>query len=429
MMGYYDPSEPAGYVTFADEAPSTLHSTVLDSEYAAEAARLINLNRTGAGLPPLMVNPILTDVAQAHSEYMRDYSCFAHKCEGESSPEQRACLAGFQSYSVQVSDNRLMAVTPPPGGGSCYVGEAIAAGYRSPESVVEAWMDSPGHYAILMHSKMTEIGMGYAVGGYYRTYWTADVGRCSECEYVGPNVANLEVVPNPVAVNTNFDINATIDDSETGGSNIYSAVYSIDEGSWYFMDVTDGAFGEPIEEVTVQYAFNAPGVYDICVQGTDEPGNVGSAECLFLAVYDPDGGFVTGGGWFDSPPEAYYSDPSFEGKANFGFVSKYKKDSDIPTGNTEFQFQVADLNFHSEQYDWLVVAGSTAEFKGFGTINGSGAYKFMVWAKDSSPDTFRVKIWEEDESGVEEVIYDNQLGDDDNLDPTTEIGGGNIVVH
>lgn len=63
MMGYYDPSEPAGYVTFADGAPSALHSTVLDSQYSGEVVRLINLKRTSAGLFPLMVSPVLTGVA------------------------------------------------------------------------------------------------------------------------------------------------------------------------------------------------------------------------------------------------------------------------------------------------------------------------------------------------------------------------------
>jgi hypothetical protein len=38
----------------------------------------------------------------------------------------------------------------------------------------------------------------------------------------------------------------------------------------------------------------------------------------FLVVYDPDVGFVTGGGWIDSPESAYMPDPSLTGRANFG---------------------------------------------------------------------------------------------------------------
>jgi hypothetical protein len=112
------------------------------------------------------------------------------------------------------------------------------------------------------------------------------------------------------------------------------------------------------------------------------------------------------------------------GKATFGFVAKYKKGADVPEGNTEFQFKAGDLNFHSTSYDWLIVTGKNyAKFKGTGTINGAGAFKFHIWAGDNSPDpdTFRIKIWTEDESGNETVIYDNR---DDQ-----EIGGGSIVVH
>ena len=60
-------------------------------------------------------------------------------------------------------------------------------------------------------------------------------------------------------------------------------------------------------------------------------------------------------------------------------------------------------------------------FKGSGTINGMGDYKFMLWAGDKEPDTFRIKIWEEDEDGVETVVYDNGFNQ--------EIAGGSIVIH
>jgi hypothetical protein len=56
-----------------------------------------------------------------------------------------------------------------------------------------------------------------------------------------------------------------------------------------------------------------------------------------------------------------------------------------------------------------------------GTINGDGEYKFQIWAGDGESDTFRIKIWVEDASGNETVIYDNGFDQ--------EIGGGNIVVH
>jgi hypothetical protein len=45
----------------------------------------------------------------------------------------------------------------------------------------------------------------------------------------------------------------------------------------------------------------------------------------------------------------------------------------------------------------------------------------MIWAKDDSPDSFRIKIWYEDIGGVEILVYDN------GFDQT--IGGGNIKIH
>jgi hypothetical protein len=95
----------------------------------------------------------------------------------------------------------------------------------------------------------------------------------------------------------------------------------------------------------------------------------------------------------------------------------------VPEGQTEFVFKTGDLNFHGTSYDWLVVNqnGSNAQFKGSGTINGSGAYKFMLWAGDGSPDTFRIKIWSDGPNGPEDAVYDNGFAQ--------TIGGGSIVIH
>jgi hypothetical protein len=178
--------------------------------------------------------------------------------------------------------------------------------------------------------------------------------------------------------------------------------------------------------ITDTHAYTIPGVYTLTLTVSDEDGGVAIEFFQYVVVYDPEGGFVTGGGWIWSPEGAYVPDPSLTGKANFGFVSKYKKGANVPTGNTEFQFKVADLNFKSTSYDWLVIAGTKAMYKGTGTINGEGEYGFMLSAIDGSPDKFRIKIWDK---ATEAVVYDNQLGVADGIDPVTELGGGSIVVH
>lgn len=41
-------------------------------------------------------------------------------------------------------------------------------------------------------------------------------------------------------------------------------------------------------------------------------------------------------------------------------------------------------------------------------------------------DLFRIRIWDK---ATDEVVYDNQMGDSDDADAATAIGGGSIVVH
>lgn len=173
--------------------------------------------------------------------------------------------------------------------------------------------------------------------------------------------------------------------------------------------------------------YDAAGVYAVQVEVADDDTGSVTAEYQYVVVYDPTGGFVTGGGWIDSPAGAYNPDPTLTGKAHFGFVSKYKPGANVPEGNTNFQFQAGKLHFQSTSYDWLVVAGQDkAKYKGTGTINGAGSYRFMLTVIDNgnSGDKFHIKIW--DDNGV---VYDNAASSGDDDYDGTVIGGGNIKVH
>jgi len=276
---------------------------------------------------------------------------------------------------------------------------------------------------------------GYAVGALSEDC----IITCGVQDNQGPITSNVEATPNPAPVNQNITLTATIDDMATGGSNIASAEYSLDGGTtWYLMDAADSAFDEPTEDVndTIE-PFTEPQVIEILVRGTDAADNVGEPGSVLLAVYDPSAGFVTGGGWIKSPEGAYADDPDLTGKATFGFVSKYQKGTNKPTGQTEFQFKVANLNFHSTSYDWLVVAGASgrAQYKGEGiTIIGGETIDcgFMLTAIDGDllsnpgPDKFRIKIWNK---ATDTIIYDNKMGASDTGSDATELGGGSIVIH
>ena len=179
----------------------------------------------------------------------------------------------------------------------------------------------------------------------------------------------------------------------------------------------------------------AAGIYTVTVHVKDDDGGSDQETATsYIVVYDPTAGFVTGGGWIMSPAGAYVGDASLTGKANFGFVSKYKKGMNSPDGNTEFQFHAGNLNFKSSSYDWLVVATFKGQFKGVGSINGVPGYYFMLSAVDGQinggggTDKFRMKIWKIVDD-AEYVVYDNQMGGAIDAEPTTTLGGGSIVIH
>ena len=238
-----------------------------------------------------------------------------------------------------------------------------------------------------------------------------------------PVIISISGPLEPVALGAAVDMIGTFTDPNIDDT--HTAMWD-----WGDETTSVGTVDQADRTVIDSHVYETPGVYTVTLTVTDPYGESDTEIwSQYVVVYDPSAGFVTGGGWIDSPPGAMPSDPSLTGKANFGFVSKYKKGASEPSGNTEFQFHAGDVNFHSDTYDWLVIAGTKAMFKGTGTINGDGSYKFIITVVDGdllgdgSPDTFRIKIWTEDEvTGEELVFYDNGP-------QGTELGGGNIVIH
>jgi len=236
-----------------------------------------------------------------------------------------------------------------------------------------------------------------------------DMGADEVSDFTGPITSNVAVSTNPAPIGTLVNITATVDDFTTGESLIATAEYNVDGGAWVPMSAADGSWDAPSENVIEPLVTTIPSLFEVCVRGTDAEGNIGATTCTDLVVYDPTAGYVTGRGQFDSPAGAYTDNTDLTGTASFAFVSKFRRGASVPTGKTEFHFATADLDFRSSTYEWMVVTGKNyAMFKGEGTINGGGNYKFMIWAGDNDPstDTFRIRIWEEI-GATEDVIYDN----------------------
>jgi hypothetical protein len=239
---------------------------------------------------------------------------------------------------------------------------------------------------------------------------------------VPPTILTLTLPVAPVQVGTVVNLSAAF--SDPGTADAHTALIDWEGGT------SSGVVNEGTQTVSGSHTYNAAGIYTVTLTVSDEAAS-DTEVFMYVVVYDPSAGFVTGGGWIMSPAGAYMADPTLTGKATFGFVSKYifQKDKTTPvlSGNTEFQFHAGNLNFSSTTYQWLVVSGtSKATYKGSGTVNGVPGYGFLLSAIDGLPDKFRIKIWQT--GGA--VIYDNLIGGGiDEADPTTSISGGSIVLH
>src|SRR5262245_37304896 len=99
-------------------------------------------------------------------------------------------------------------------------------------------------------------------------------------------------------------------------------------------------------------------------------------------------------------------------------------------GRDPVRLQSGGLELPQHEYDWLVISGAKAQYKGSGTINDAGDFAFIVTAIDGhvsgggGTDTLRMKIWDKQSN---QVIYDNQLGAADNANPTTPVHGSVVL--
>lgn len=246
-----------------------------------------------------------------------------------------------------------------------------------------------------------------------------------------PEIISLKITPNLTSINTPILAIADFSNPDLDDTNF---------ASWDWGDGTvSGPIPLPASSGTFEqeHVYDTPGLYTVTLMVTDQNFEVSeiyndTRTFQFVVIYNPAGSFVSGAGWIDSPEGAYSPDPSLSGKAIFAFVSKFSPGTVVPTGRSIFHFNVAKLNFRSNDFDWLVVAGARAQFKGTGTIDGEGNFGFMITAIDGiliggdEEDQFRIKIWDRD---TDELIYDNKFGEDDDTQTLTTIGGGSIVVH
>ncbi|WP_079505387.1 SafA/ExsA family spore coat assembly protein [Mesobacillus jeotgali] len=117
----------------------------------SEVIELTNQERSKNGLKPFAEDWQLSRVARYKSVEMRDKNYFSH-----TSPVYGSPFSMMRSFGINYRN----------------AGENIAAGQRTPNDVVQSWMNSPGHRKNILNPAYTHIGVGHASGGNYGHYWT-----------------------------------------------------------------------------------------------------------------------------------------------------------------------------------------------------------------------------------------------------------------
>ena len=139
---------PTSDPTVTPTQPPTESAGFTVSAYESQVATLINEIRADYGLNPLSLDTDLCRVARLKSQDMHDKGYFDHTSPTYGSPFDMMTAFGVRYYTA---------------------GENIAYGYRTPQAVVNGWMNSAGHRDNILNSSFRRIGVGYVADG---SYWT-----------------------------------------------------------------------------------------------------------------------------------------------------------------------------------------------------------------------------------------------------------------
>ncbi|NDI34948.1 CAP domain-containing protein [Chengkuizengella sediminis] len=142
------PTPPPSNNEGTTEKEPTKKETSKLNAYEQEVVDLTNAERAKYGLSPLKVDEQLSEVARIKSADMQSNRYFDH-----TSPTYGSPFDMMKNFGVSYTS----------------AGENIAYGQKTPEEVVNAWMNSDGHRKNILNSSYTHIGVGYVEQG---NYWT-----------------------------------------------------------------------------------------------------------------------------------------------------------------------------------------------------------------------------------------------------------------
>jgi hypothetical protein len=245
-----------------------------------------------------------------------------------------------------------------------------------------------------------------------------------------PQVVKIAAPEAPVRVGTSLVASAQI--SDANAQDQHWVTWNWGDGT---LPQTTALAAGVTSTPQVRKTYAEAGVYTVTVTVDDLHGGRNEKTHEYVVVYDPNGGFVSGGGTIESLPGAVAGSSSAAGKATFGFTGKYRQGAPAPEGRLNFQVKDAGIDFRAETYDSLVVTNARARLRGQGTLNGNEGYSFLLSVVDGKgkggggDHKYRLKIC----AGPRvyegcAVVYDNQATAKEEYSPDKLISGGAVVV-
>lgn len=161
--------EPDDYIVINLPDDNLIDLTMMGNQdadaFEKRVIELTNYERSQKSLPPLKRNKNLSDSALLYSLEMAEHHFISHTGFFGSKLAERVLASGYHGWR--------------------YIGENLAMGYLTPESVVQGWMESEGHRKNMLSVDYTEIGVGYVMGEVPTTnggfskggYWTQHFGK------------------------------------------------------------------------------------------------------------------------------------------------------------------------------------------------------------------------------------------------------------
>lgn len=138
--------------------PNPAHCGPDNRDFELEMLRLVNIERAKVGAAPLVENTSLTCAAREFAKDVAINDVLSHTGTDGSLPDDRVVREG---YTGELK------------------GEVLTLRRIAPAVAVNAWMNSPGHRAILLDPTANEAGMGYAYcsTSIFHSGWVIDTGK------------------------------------------------------------------------------------------------------------------------------------------------------------------------------------------------------------------------------------------------------------